>query len=272
MKRSAFTLIELLVVVAIIAILASMLLPSLARARYVARQVICTNNMHQQALGLMTYTADFEDFYPRNQSLRGQSYPYHHDAQLLGWSGSDDKDVDRLLSSYWGEDAVTHENSGTIARCPLAGVPGSSNVNSIATSYIQYWSFGAEPYGTLDGIQMTKVDGMFNRRNNPGDPKFTLLLSDVMIHWPGTPYDQRKVNHTNLSPDWTLNTSHYYLYGSYDSPKGIFPEMVGNVCGQDGSVNLYRAPTSNNNTVTGFKSQPISRGWYQLVPDDFVEY
>jgi prepilin-type N-terminal cleavage/methylation domain-containing protein/prepilin-type processing-associated H-X9-DG protein len=63
-SRGAFTLIELLVVIAIIAVLASLLLPALARASSKAKRVRCLNNLHQIGVTWMLYTSDNSSRFP----------------------------------------------------------------------------------------------------------------------------------------------------------------------------------------------------------------
>ncbi len=59
--KKKFTLIELLVVVAIIAILAALLLPTLSRARAMAKRIACTNNIRQVGGGVISYGMDNND-------------------------------------------------------------------------------------------------------------------------------------------------------------------------------------------------------------------
>src|SRR5262245_27262175 len=58
----AFTLIEVLVVVGIIALLVSILLPSLARSRAQANSVKCRANLRQIGLGLVMYSSSNRDY------------------------------------------------------------------------------------------------------------------------------------------------------------------------------------------------------------------
>jgi len=64
--RYAFTLIELLVVIAIIGILASLLLPTFARAKSTTKSLSCENNLRQLQLAWKLYADDHNDIIPPN--------------------------------------------------------------------------------------------------------------------------------------------------------------------------------------------------------------
>ncbi|RMD73312.1 MAG: prepilin-type N-terminal cleavage/methylation domain-containing protein [Lentisphaerae bacterium] len=90
---ASFTLIELLVVIVIIAILASLLLPSLSRARSLARQVLCINNQKQVFLAYVHYADDEDGYWPvaKNEDLNkhwaGYLCPYIYGPESEWWFG-----------------------------------------------------------------------------------------------------------------------------------------------------------------------------------------
>jgi len=77
---TGFTLIELLVVIAIIAILAAILFPVFAQARAKARQVMCISNMKQVSLGVMMYSQDYDETFPRTMFVDDTG-----EVQTIGW-------------------------------------------------------------------------------------------------------------------------------------------------------------------------------------------
>ncbi len=64
MRRKGFTLVELLVVIAIIALLVSILMPGLARARELARRAACMTNLNGMGKAITVYQGDNDDSWP----------------------------------------------------------------------------------------------------------------------------------------------------------------------------------------------------------------
>src|SRR3954449_5909320 len=63
-RRGAFTLVELLVVIGIIALLISILLPSLSRAREAANQVTCQSQEKQIVMGMILHASEHKGYMP----------------------------------------------------------------------------------------------------------------------------------------------------------------------------------------------------------------
>jgi prepilin-type N-terminal cleavage/methylation domain-containing protein/prepilin-type processing-associated H-X9-DG protein len=111
-RSAAFTLIELLVVIAIIAILAGMLLPSLAKAKGKGQGIVCINNLKQWGTAHVLYTGDFDDRIAYS-SINYRGFYSAWDQDLSSYVGSPPTSKVRFTD---GTSALT--NTGNLWRCP----------------------------------------------------------------------------------------------------------------------------------------------------------
>ncbi|HAI10700.1 MAG TPA: hypothetical protein DCM28_03290 [Phycisphaerales bacterium] len=75
MNNKAFTLIELLVVISITALLISILLPALSKARESSQRIACMSGVKQMCVSSVAYTSDYDSHFPRTFHS-GSEFPF----------------------------------------------------------------------------------------------------------------------------------------------------------------------------------------------------
>jgi prepilin-type N-terminal cleavage/methylation domain-containing protein/prepilin-type processing-associated H-X9-DG protein len=113
--KRGFTLIELLVVVAIIAILAAMLLPALAKAKERANRAVCLSNLRQWGLALGMYLDDNNQVFPDfaiPSSTPGAPSGYSQDK--VNWT-----DLTAFATAGYGNSAWFNALPGYVSQKPL---------------------------------------------------------------------------------------------------------------------------------------------------------
>ncbi len=122
-RQSGFTLIELLVVVAIIALLISILLPSLSKAREQARTTLCLSRLGQFGKAFMIYAEDYDEGYPFISTLdeSPDEGPLPDENWLADWFAFGDGsgfDMTRLVGynpfDTWGDMQTAIPRTGTL--------------------------------------------------------------------------------------------------------------------------------------------------------------
>jgi prepilin-type N-terminal cleavage/methylation domain-containing protein len=147
LAERAFTLIELLVVIAIIAILAAMLLPSLAKTKTKAQGIYCLANQKQLVLAWRMYADDFQDHLPPNPNGS-----YNRGGWVEGWEDftANNKDNTNTLFLANAKLGPYTKNIG-IYKCPAdiylcqMGVQKLPRVRSVSMNgFVEGGAYGSD--------------------------------------------------------------------------------------------------------------------------------
>ena len=153
--RFRFTLIELLVVISIIAILASMLLPALKKARESAKKITCSNKMRQLHSAHVMYIQDYDGWLCGNRESaywRVLVYPY------LG--GRNDYSM-----AYDWNDLKSAIAEKEVFTCPTLAIPNSNGlITGIGYNYKYLGALMEDPLVKLSNVPK---------------PSSTILLGDT---------------------------------------------------------------------------------------------
>lgn len=243
-KRQGFTLVELLVVIGVVALLISLLLPALNKARESAKQIKCASNLRQLYLASSMYAAEFQGFIP----TRGEKYGLLQ--MIQNWRDTNTgTEIPGLLYAVHRYMGVKVSPDGTVVgdniyiiMCPVRimqnrwsdrrmyAEPGTSG-----HSKDYYWKYGNSSYIFAAGSS-------FFWATDDRKQQFAYLVNMGKLP-PQTPYLLDSV----IFPEPAGNHSHSqqtnHWDGRYNRPKG------GNVCYADGSVQWLNFVQSGTNSL-----------------------
>ena len=139
MKSKKFSLIELLVVIAIIGILASLLLPSLSKARKKSQQAVCNSQQKQIGIAIFMYTSDNE--YMPSASHSTQS-------SRLGWKVH--------VAPYLNTTGSGSGGGAAPFRCPSSELGTGYTNQEAGTAY--NINFGDDRFTNKPAIKLTEIE------------------------------------------------------------------------------------------------------------------
>jgi len=188
--RSAFTLIELLVVIAIIALLLSLLLPALSKARLSSQGAVCMSNLRQMGISVNSYAQDFKDrVWPTFNTVNNQPPTGIASGDGCGWARL--RDSNNFIVPGWLYQYC--ESADKIGECPVnkrrknTYISGQNMFNTGTALDFDY-TFMARVSGARLGL-----DTRFAYLSNPAQyttgviPPATLPAGTALTNFNGTP-------------------------------------------------------------------------------------
>jgi prepilin-type N-terminal cleavage/methylation domain-containing protein/prepilin-type processing-associated H-X9-DG protein len=193
--RDGFTLIELLVVIAIIAILASLLLPVLAKAKQEALKTHCLNNIKQVQLAWHLYLSDFADVLPGNhweeeknwQTNTGTAKNWVSGWEQLGDAGMPDNTNTSLLINATNAQLGPYVKNPTIYQCTASkalcaeGSVAAPLARDVSMNVFMGANSSPDPTDVTDGFQQfSKLSSIAggSRSFGPFGPAGALVFID----------------------------------------------------------------------------------------------
>ena len=224
-RPRGFTLIELLVVIAIIAILASLLLPALAKAKRKAENSMCASNMHQWGVAIRMYAGDNEGYFPN----MGRDH-IRNSADLEWVSGS-------MLKNFFPHYLLKMNKDSHTRRENLLFCPTDKFHRYVhAQNFQSAVNGGLIGYKTIFSNDLTVSKGSNNYRVNPDFPNVTQWVLREKMDGPFRNGPIFMDNLQSVGNNWFASAN--VPYGSHAGPNGIFEG--GNFLFEDGHVRWYK--------------------------------